>query len=157
MSKDKLKTAVQPILDYISKCDLNNPKLQSDISQKFPLDELSHIRNLVQEGIQEGWFAPREGRNLTFGRLFKPSAQTHGFSVETVDMISSGPGHTHPLGEIDLCFTINGEPLFDGNAEGWTCYPPNSWHIPTVSNGRMAILYFLPQGSIRFEKTPSSQ
>ena len=154
MSKTQLRAAVQPILDHLHQCDLSSHDIQADISQKFPLEKLDHIRNLVKEGIQEGWFAPREGHNLTYGRLCKPSEESHGFSVETVDMTSTGPGHTHPLGEIDLCFSLEGHPLFDGRDEGWTCYPPNSWHTPTVSNGRMAILYFLPQGSIRFEKAP---
>ena len=156
MSKENLQNAIQPILDHLNSCDLSSEHLCSDLNQTFPITSLSHIRKLVEDGIKDGWFAPKSGRNLTYGRLVKPSEKSHGFSVETVDMTATGPGHTHPQGEIDLCFSLDGTPSFDGNPEGWTCYPPNSWHIPTVSNGRMAILYFLPEGSIRFEKNPQN-
>jgi len=65
-------------------------------------------------------------------------------------MTEPGPGHAHPRGEVDLCMAIEGDPRFDGRKEGWTAYAPGSWHIPTVQGGRMAILYFLPGGEIRF-------
>ena len=50
---------------------------------------------------------------------------------------------------------LDGEPRFDGNPPGWTVYPPGSWHIPTVTSGKMAILYFLPEGAMRFEAQPA--
>ena len=64
----------------------------------------------------------------------------------------NGPGlaHTHPNGEIDLCFAMDGDPRFDGHPEGWVVYGPGSWHVPTVTGGTMAILYFLPSGAIAF-------
>ncbi len=65
-----------------------------------------------------------------------------------------GPGHTHERGEVDLCFVVDGDPRFDGNPAGWTVYPPGSWHRPTVTGGAMDILYFLPDGAIRFEERP---
>jgi len=71
-----------------------------------------------------------------------------------VIMDGPGPGHTHPKGEVEICFVLDGEPRFDGNPPGWTVYPPGSWHIPTVSGGKMAILYFLPEGAMRFEAQP---
>ena len=60
------------------------------------------------------------------------------------------PAHEHPRGEFDLCIPIDGHPTFDHKPAGWVVYGPKSWHIPTVRNGRMAILYFLPSGQIRF-------
>ena len=72
-------------------------------------------------------------------------------------MDGSGPGHLHPDGEFDLCFPIAGSPLFDGNSPGWTVYPPGSWHVPTVTGGRMGILYFLPNGAIHFGSRPSQE
>ena len=70
-------------------------------------------------------------------------------------MNCKGPGHTHPLGEVDLCFPQDSSARFDGKEETWVVYGENSWHEPTVTHGRMIILYFLPQGSIRFEAKPS--
>ncbi|HJL17019.1 MAG TPA: DUF4863 family protein, partial [Sandaracinaceae bacterium LLY-WYZ-13_1] len=76
-------------------------------------------------------------------------------SIDCVHMDRPGPGHTHPNGEIDLCFAVRGEPTFDGHPPGWTVYPPGSWHVPTVEGGVMDILYFLPGGAIRFEPNPN--
>ena len=56
---------------------------------------------------------------------------------------------------MDLCFALDGDPTFDGNPPGWTVYGPESWHVPTVADGTMAILYFLPGGAIRFEERPA--
>ena len=52
-------------------------------------------------------------------------------------------------GEFDLCFALSGAPTFDGHPPGWVVLPPNSWHVPTVAGGRMAILYFLPGGAFQ--------
>ena len=65
-------------------------------------------------------------------------------------MDKPGPGHEHPAGEFDLCFAVDAGARFDDRPEGWTVYPPGSWHVPTVTGGRMDILYFLPGGKIRF-------
>jgi hypothetical protein len=152
MSKQQLQASVQPILQFLSEQELSSEELTQALERTFPLSSLTEIRALIEQGIEEGWFAPREGHNLTYGRLIKPSDESFRFSVETVDMCATGPGHVHPNGEVDLCFALEGDPHFDGAPEGWTCYPPESWHIPTVTEGRMAILYFLPEGAIHFER-----
>ena len=43
-----------------------------------------------------------------------------------------------------------GEARFDGHPEGWVVFGPDSVHVPTVSDGEMLILYFLPGGEIEF-------
>ncbi|MEC7947559.1 MAG: DUF4863 family protein, partial [Myxococcota bacterium] len=91
---------------------------------------------------------------VRFGRLTKATTASRGFSIDAVDMNGPGPGHVHPNGEVDLCFALDGAPTFDGNPPGWTSYAPGSWHVPTVAGGRMAILYFLPDGAIRFGPRP---
>jgi len=154
MSKEALIEAIQPICTRINSLDLRIENCKEILANEFPLEDLGHIRSLVEEGIQEGWLCPRGKDPMTFGRLQK-STSSEIIGVDTVDMDGSlsscaGPGHEHPTGEIDLCFSISGDPDFDGNQEGWTVYPPKSWHVPTVNKGRMAILYFLPQGAIRF-------
>jgi hypothetical protein len=113
------------------------------------------LREAVLAGLEAGWLAPREARGVRFGRLAKATDASRGFSIDAVEMNGPGPGHTHPNGEIDLCFTLEGTPMFDGNAPGWTVYEADSWHVPTVTGGRMAILYFLPGGEIRFGARPS--
>ena len=128
--------------------------IQKMLNETYPISKLAHIKQLIIEGIDEGWFAPYDGRNLTYGRLCK-AENNGGISIETVVMTSTGPGHIHPFGEFDLCFNLDGESRFDGFEEGWVVYPPTSWHVPTVTNGKMAILYFLPEGKIQFQKEPA--
>jgi hypothetical protein len=52
---------------------------------------------------------------------------------------------------VELCIDLAGEPAFDGKRQRFIAYPPGSRHVPTVSGGRMLILYFLPGGEINFE------
>ena len=153
----ELIAALQPVLERLDTVRL--PAGSTDLSDvaasleaDLPLDSitLTLVRTLVELGLEEGWLCPKEAGGVRFGRLAKASPFTHGFSIDVVDMHGPGPGHTHPQGEIDLCFALEGAPTFDGRAPGWTVYGPGSWHVPTVSGGRMAILYFLPGGAIRF-------
>ena len=151
MSLESLRTAVQPILDEIAELDITKPqKAKKRLEERFPLSQLQNIKALVLAGLQEGWLCPRGKGNLRYGRLAKPNASSHHISIDAVDMSATGPGHLHPAGEIDLCFSVEGEARFDNNPPGWTVYPPESWHIPTVTGGRMGILYFLPKGEIKF-------
>jgi hypothetical protein len=106
-----------------------------------------------QAGVEQGWLADREGGGIRYGRIFKPSDELHGFSVDVVDMKDiAGPHHTHPNGEIDLIMPIDGDATFDGRPAGWCVYPAGSAHRPTVSAGRALVLYLLPQGKIEFTK-----
>lgn len=102
-------------------------------------------------GVAEGWLCNREGGGIRYGRIFKPAADLHGFSVDVVDMQDiAGPHHAHPNGEIDLIMPIDGDARFDGRPAGWLVCPPGSAHRPTVSQGRALVLYLLPEGRIDF-------
>ncbi len=111
------------------------------------------LKSSCQIGVAEGWLANREGGGIKYGRVFKPSDDLHGFSVDVVDMKDiAGPHHTHPNGEIDLILPIDADATFDGRPGGWCVYPAGSAHRPTVSLGRALVLYLLPQGSIEFTR-----
>jgi hypothetical protein len=58
----------------------------------------------------------------------------------------------HPGGEVNWCVALDGDPRFDGQPAGWVVMPPGSGHVPTVSGGRMLIVYLLPGGKIEFTK-----
>lgn len=104
-----------------------------------------------EAGVTQGWLCKREGGGIRYGRIFKPAADLHDFSVDVVDMQDiAGPHHTHPLGEIDLVMPQGGDAHFDGHPAGWVVMPPGSAHRPTVSQGRALVLYLLPQGAIEF-------
>ncbi len=99
-----------------------------------------------------GWLTPKEAGGVKFGRLSRADATTHGLSIDAVDMSGPAAGaHTHPRGEVELCIDLVGEPAFDGRRQRFIAYPPGSRHVPTVSGGRMLILYFLPGGEIVFD------
>jgi len=153
--KQALLTVLEPILAVIRQTDPAAPEAQMLLNKRFPVNgpDLSRVEDLVRKGLAAGWLTPREANGVRFGRLAKPADGD--FSIDAVEMSGPGPGHAHPNGEIDLCFALDGEPLFDGNPPGWTVYPPGSWHVPTVSGGRMGILYFLPEGAIQFGPRPT--
>jgi hypothetical protein len=115
-----------------------------------------------REGVADGWMCQREAGGIRYGRVLKHGPQTHGFSVDVVDMHEiAGPHHLHPNGEIDLVMPLaegeglqpGGSARFDGQAAGWKVYPPGSAHRPTVSGGRALVLYLLPEGAIEFTRS----
>jgi hypothetical protein len=111
------------------------------------------LKTACEAGVAAGWLCDREGGGLRYGRIFKPDAELHGFSVDVVDMQNiAGPHHVHPNGEIDLIMPIEGYALFDGRGAGWLVCPPGSAHRPTVSRGRALVLYLLPGGQIQFSR-----
>jgi hypothetical protein len=111
------------------------------------------LKQSCETGVAEGWLCDRDAGGIRYGRVFKPAADLHGFSVDVVDMKDiAGPHHVHPEGEIDLVLPIEGDARFDGRPAGWLVCPPGSAHRPTVSNGRALVLYLLPAGRIEFTK-----
>ena len=113
----------------------------------------AQIKQSCETGVAEGWLCNREGGGIRYGRIFKPTPELHGFSVDVVDMKDlAGPHHSHPNGEIDLLMPIDGEARFDGRPAGWVVYGAGTAHRPTVSNGRALVLYLLPEGRIEFSR-----
>ena len=111
------------------------------------------LKQACETGVADGWLCQREAGGLKYGRIFKPEADLHGFSVDVVDMTDvAGPHHTHPLGEIDLIMPIDAEARFDGHGAGWLVCPAGSAHPPTVTGGRALVLYLLPEGRIDFTR-----
>lgn len=111
----------------------------------------AQLKASCEAGVAAGWLCNREGGGIRYGRIFKPSPELHGFSVDVVDMQDIvGPHHVHPNGEIDLVIPLGGDALFDGRPAGWVVKEPGSSHRPTVSQGRALVLYLLPQGQIQF-------
>ena len=111
------------------------------------------LSQACRTGVADGWLCNREGGGIRYGRIFKATPDTHGFSVDVVDMQDiAGPHHVHPHGEIDLIMPLSEGATFDGHPAGWCVYGPGSAHRPTVANGRALVLYLLPQGAIEFTR-----
>jgi hypothetical protein len=158
MSNRETATAVlMPIIEVLKDIDASQPNATEQVNTLLPLNDprVQAARKLVNEGLAAGWLAPREAGGVRFGRVAKPTGDTHNFSIDAVEMNGAGPGHVHPNGEFDLSFALDGDPRFEDQPEGWVVLPPGSWHVPTVTGGRMGILYFLPDGAINFGPRPS--
>ncbi len=155
-SLNALIDALEPLLEVIKAVDPKDPNAAAALAKELPMasPQMAAVQALVREGVEAGWLCDRENDGIRFSRVHK-AAGSEDWGIDAVHMNKPGPGHTHPNGEVDLCFAVSGDPKFDGNEPGWTTYPPGSWHVPTVSGGVMDILYFLPGGAIRFGPKPS--
>lgn len=155
MTLETLNEALTPVLELVTQLDPADPEARARLERELPLDgpTLTRLREVVRTGVRERWLAEREGGGIRYSRVKKATGPSE-WSIDCVNMDRPGPGHSHPNGEIDLCFAVSGEPRFDSHPAGWTVYPPGSWHVPSVSGGEMDILYFLPGGAIRFEPKP---
>lgn len=141
-----------PLLDFARQLDLTRPaEAEAQLEARFPLDSpyMQELSTALSRAIEEEDLCRKGNEQLSFGRLSKPLPETHGFSIDVVNMAVPGPEHVHPKGEIDLCLAVEGEPRFDGREPGWVVYGPGSQHVPTVTNGRMHILYLLPEGAFQ--------
>ena len=130
-------------------------ELQAFLNESFPPggEAFDDLATLCRQGIDEGWLCDREHGGIKFGRIIKPGPETHGFSVDVVDMENiAGPYHGHPNGEIDMIIPESVDANFDGHGQGWLVYEPDSEHYPTVSGGRAIVLYLLPGGEIDFTR-----
>jgi hypothetical protein len=156
MGKELLEKALGPVFEAIAGAEPDDgAKLAERLIRELPVGGAvaMAVRAAAQAGIAEGWLCDREAGGVKFSRPFKASPATSGYSVDAVVMDRvAGPKHTHTNGEINLCFTQDGDAKFCGHREGWVVFPRGSTHVPVVEGGRMLILYFLPGGAIEFVK-----
>ena len=148
--QEELSALLTPIAATLATVDLVDARLaKAAIEAALPFDGpvIAALKKAALAGSKEGWIHPKANGAIKFGR---PAKNLSGFTVDAVLMSTPGPMHRHGQGEIDLCFATSGTPRFDGHSEGWVVFPPGSVHVPTVANGEMLILYFLPGGAIEF-------
>lgn len=152
-TQEQLLAALAPIAERISRLDLRDPAVAATLASEYPSERLDELDRLFAAAESEGWLTPkRANERITFGRLAKPGAPTTGMSIDIVDMDDgAGLPHTHPEGEVSVCFPRSGSPTFEGCPRGWVVMPPGSRHVPTVAGGRMLIAYFLPKGAMIWE------
>lgn len=128
-------------------------QLEKELNQAIPAGGpiYESVFDACQKAIKAGWMCKYQADGIRYGRVIKPGAPTHGFSVDVVEMSDiEGPHHRHPGGEIDLVMPLTPGAQFDGRDAGWLVYPPDSAHRPTVAHGRALVLYLLPDGRIEF-------
>lgn len=143
----------KPLIDAASGVALADPEAAcAELTAR--LDPASPEGQRLSEALvgllEEGKVADRGAPPVRYSRAAKASEETGAFSIDVVDMTGPGPRHRHPNGEVNWCVALEGTPTFDGHAPGWVVEPPGSEHVPTVSGGRMLIVYLLPEGAIEF-------
>ena len=150
MTKEQFAALLEPLAALLQNLDVDAADAAARVEAVAPFagDLVESVRTAALASVESDWLLPRSNAGIRFGRVAK---DLHGFSIDAVLMAVPGPRHKHPNGEIDLCFATNGDPRFDGNPAGWVVYPRESAHVPTVTDGEMLILYFLPGGAIQFD------
>ena len=123
-----------------------------ELEARYPTDgeACRALRAAMMAAFEAGEICDRGKGDVRFSRLSKPAPETKDLSVDFVWMTGPGINHRHPTGEVSLCFATEGDPRFDGHPEGWVPYAPGSEHVPTVTDGRMLIVYFLPGGEVEW-------
>lgn len=142
--------ALAPMARAVGELNLTDPSAATTaLERAFPAAERARVGALLRAANAEGWLTPKRATaTLSFGRVAKPAPELGGCSIDAVDMAGAGAGHTHPNGEVSLCFTTDGDARFVGHRDGWVVVPPGSHHVPEVTGGRMLIVYFLPGGAM---------
>ena len=151
-SPEVLKAAMIPLAKLVSELDLSDPAGATDtLNERANPASLTAVEQLLLGAHREGWLTPKRATpTLTFGRLSKAVEETWNQSIDVVDIVGAGAEHTHPKGEVSFCIELDGTPKFDGHGPGWVVYGPDSHHTPTVTDGRMLIVYFQPEGAIKW-------
>lgn len=152
MNRDEFRALIGRLTARIEGAPLDDA-LAARLNREHPAGSplYEEIFAACRAAIAAGWMCDREAGGIRYGRVVKPGPETHGFSVDVVDMNEcAGPHHEHPNGEIDLVMPLEGPAEFDGQGAGWKVYGPGSAHFPTVRGGRALVLYLLPQGAISF-------
>lgn len=152
MQVDEFRTLIASVTRSIAGKPLDEA-LEAELNRDMPQGSSTYeqLFSACRAAVQAGWMCNREAGGIKFGRVVKQGPDTHGFSVDVVDMDQVvGPHHSHPNGEIDLIMPLSPNAKFDGRGAGWRVYGPGSAHSPTVSEGRALVLYLLPDGKIDF-------
>lgn len=154
MTVDEFKNVVKKVTGTIAGKPVDGA-LDRQLNTTFPAggDVFAELSRALRTGIDEGWLCAREHGGIKYGRVIEASPETHGFSVDVVEMDDVvGPYHVHPKGEIDMIVPETPSAVFDGRGAGWLVYGPGTGHKPTVSRGKAIVLYLLPDGEIEFKR-----
>ena len=152
MDKEKFVELMRPVIDLIAGKPVDQ-KLSDDLNQAFPAggETFNAIDAACHKAIEAGWMCAHGDAGRKFGRVVKPSADTHNLSIDVVQLRDVvGPHHSHPKGEICLTMPVTPDAKFDGMGAGWCVNAPGSAHSPTVTDGEALVLYLLPDGEIHF-------
>jgi hypothetical protein len=148
---DELADPTPGILSSASSAHALRDRLATRWPLAAPLTQ--SIGREVRRGVADGTLCDRGEPNARFCRLAKAAPATHDFSLDLVSLTGPAAEHQHPAGEITLALPATADDhgaQFDGHPPGWIVLPAGSRHVPTVTGGRMLLLYALPGGQIQW-------
>ena len=146
---DAILTALAPLSAHIATLDLTQANAARASLDALPAALTEAATAALLAAHEAGTLTPRDGGpGVRFGRIAKASPATSGNSLDAVDIAGAGVAHTHPKGEVSWCIPLEGAPVFEGVASGWAVLAAGSAHTPTVTGGRMLIVYWLPDGAV---------
>ena len=146
-----LKALTDPISTFIEGLDAADPAAcEAALNEKFPPGSpaVTALRDAAWAAADAGAICDKGEPGMQFSRVAKPDATPGGASIDAVLMENgAGPAHTHPNGEFCLCFG-DGAATFEDRTDTWIVMGAGSRHVPEVKNGKMLILYWLPEGAV---------
>jgi len=154
MQRETFQKLMIPVVEAISGKAIDQD-LANTLNLDFPPNSkvFQEIETACHAAIEAGWMCAHGDEGRRFGRVIKPSPDTHDLSVDVVQLRDFvGPHHAHPSGEICMTMPVTPGAEFDGHGAGWCVNEPGSAHHPTVSGGEALVLYLLPGGEINFTK-----
>ncbi len=140
-------------MGYAADVDLSDADAaRAELERRFPSTgpAATKLREALVAAVEDGVICDRGKDPVRFSRLAKPVDTPHDLSVDFVWMTGPGINHRHPRGEVNLCFSVEGDAKFDGRPAGWVVFAPDTQHVPTVTDGTMLIVYFLPGGEVEW-------
>ncbi len=152
MNREAFRRLITPVTEMLAGKRVDG-ELAEELNRSFPPEGQAFraIEAACHQAIADGWMCAQGGAGRRFGRVIEPGPETHGFSVDVVDITDfKGPHHRHPTGEICMVMPVTETAAFCGNGRGWCVYEPGSAHHPTVTGGEALVLYMLPEGRIEF-------
>ncbi|HYC76242.1 MAG TPA: DUF4863 family protein [Planctomycetota bacterium] len=152
-TRETLVAAFAPLIDTLAAtrfADVEATLAAAERAHPFRGPYVSELRRRLAAAAEAKVICDRGEPPVYWGRLAKAAPATRDFSIDAVLMTGPGPGHVHPNGEFSVAFALEGDPRFDGRPEGYVLEKPGSYHVPTVTGGKMLIVYFLPGGAMDF-------
>lgn len=152
MNVQEFQSLLEPVLNVAADKPVDQ-SLADFLNRQFPPDGevFRTIEEACHAAISAGWMCAQGGEGRRFGRVIEPAHETHGLSVDVVDLENIvGPHHRHPNGEICMVMPVDEDARFNGHPRGWCVFEAGSDHFPTVKGGRSLVLYMLPGGEIQF-------
>ena len=108
MDLNSFRDLVQPVTQAISERSLD-AQLEEHLCALFPPEsgDFNVIEPACREAIAAGWMCTQGGPGRRFGRVIEPGPDTHGLSVDVVDLKDIvGPHHRHPSGEVCMIMPV---------------------------------------------------